>query len=401
MISRRLKLNTSQVPSHYKSLRVNGDWRDYITVDLERVAHHEFIDTHGYTAPSLSPYVHSYKHLVTGSSGDYLRFKDGGTGAHKEARTARRNLLGRAICREIAERHLGICFFWFVDDALSGKMPDGLGDLQVQRSSGNGDAPDLLGVQDTLRPVLVEAKGHGGRYAYTFNHSTWESWADQIRCNVRVKRGDVLIRIKGFVIATRLCEESGPPSTKKPDVRILDPSSPGEIEPDNEFSLALSRAVIVNHYASVLTCLRLNQVAQVLKTGEPQGESFDIRIPLSTCQVGNYSGERFAGFHLPRFGRTQLSTELLPNDPLPYLNLYPPFWEDRVFFGIHLSRLESLKSVLHDGIEALEPDSVLLQPPITHETGYRITEVEDFSVLRDGTVLGSPDHFERTGEFEL
>jgi hypothetical protein len=395
MLNRKLKLNTSQVPDSYNSLRLNGNWRDDIIVDLERIAHHEFIDTHGHTAPWLFPYVFSYSQLVAGNSGDHLRFKDGGTGAHKEARTARRNLLGRAICREIAEQYLDIWSFWFVDDALRGNMPDPLRHLEVQRSPGNGDAPDLLGVQHSGRPVFLEAKGHGGRYAYSFNHSTWQSWADQIRKNVVVRRGNVSVKVKGFVIATRLCEESGPPSTKRPDVRILDPSSPGDIEPDSEFRLDLSRAVVANHYASVLTCLRLNQVAQVLKSGEPREESFGIRIPLWTCQVGELLGKRFAGFHLPRFGYAELPTE----NPLNHSSqsLFPPLQRDKVFFGIQYKRLRGLQSVVRSGIGNSGLNSTLLQPV---EVGP--TEEEDFSVLGDGTVLGSPTHFEYTSEsFEL
>jgi hypothetical protein len=394
MFNRKLKLNTSQVPTRYSSLRVDGEWRDDIIVDLERVAHHEYVDTRGHTASRLTPYVQTYFQEVAGSRGDYLRFEDGELGHHKEAKTRRRNALGRAICRSIAERHFQIWLFGHVEHALNGEMPHGLAHLRIERAKDNGDAPDYISVQGRRTPVLLEAKGH--KRAHGLGTKKWSKWEAQISENVNVKWGGTTVSVKGFVIATRLLEisESPAPSRRHPDARILDPSSPGEELNNEAFPLDVRRATVAYHYASILNCLRLNEIATQVRSGEPNGELFGVELPIWRCTQPPFEDAEFAGFLTPYLGR----------DPVRQMRewSYSPYSQrllsrltgvNWTLFALHKQRVRVLQSIVRYGIaESLQGER--LQEPLQTEP----IETSDFSVIGDGTVIGSVEHFELTGE---
>jgi len=394
MFNRKLKLNTSQVSTSYRSLRVNGDWCDDIIVDLERVAHHEYIDTHGHTASSLIPWVLEYFQQVDGNRGDYLRFVDGGLGYHKEARTFRRNVLGRAICRSISERHFGIWRFAHVEHAMNGQMPHGLGHLRIERAKDQGDAPDYFSVQGRRTPVLIEAKGH--KPAHRLDTKKWSDWEAQISENVDVKWEGTTVSVKGFVIATRLLEvsESPDPSRGHPDVRIRGSYSPSEELEDEKFLLNVWRAAIAYHYASVLNCLRLDEIATQVRSGEPNEEMFGAELPIWRCTIPPFEDAKFAGFLIPSLGRNPVRQVHEWASP-PYIKrlLSRLTGESWTLFALHKQRVRVLQSIVRHGIvETLQGER--LQEPLQTEP----IEISDFSVIGDGTAMGSVDHFELTGE---
>lgn len=353
------------------------------SLDLEKVAHHQFVDTHGFVFPVVNPYVTSYHVLVTGGYDDFLRFVEGGFGVHKEARTAQRNAVGRAVCRAVLEKCFGVSHFWHMDDALRGKLAPAIDHLDISRAPKGGDAPDYICQQNNggnHRPIIVEAKGH--RRAHGMETKVWDEWRNQFK-HVLIRDQNQMIKLKGFLVATRLLEQKEF-ETVDPDIRIEDPFTPGEVEPGGDFSENMLQAITRGHYSTVLSCLRLNNIAKHLRQGEDRQEPFEASLPLWVCRRGSLEGQLFGGCKYPLLQPQPV------NSAAQSPHRFPAGAIGEVFFGIHLNKLRDIKSVFAGEINALGS--------LREEFSFEEDDANNFSVLTDGTVLGTLNYFKETDE---
>lgn len=379
-MNKTLKLGLNKYSRVPHSLRANPSVNSAapsIEVDLANLYHHYYLDSFGKAPPSPDPV--QFEHVQFLMPSKEFRFQGSGLGISPAIKRHRSNELGQAFCRWFLHDHLNITYFAHVEPLLGRQLHRPFEGFRIDRT-GSGDTPDYFCADNVNQVFLAEAKG---RYSsISFKNKEFGTWRQQFdRVTVRDSAGNAR-SVKGHIVATRFATEEK--AKVYSGIWAEDPDSPGDRPLEPESSNALARAVIAAHYSSIATKLGQPLLASALASRVPLPQ--DIRVVAIAWRVvvGPLQGRRFIGgyFCANNPGGARGSDGRIIFDRPNPLCLDNP---SATFFGVEESIFRQVV-----GLAREREGADVHQFKIFEETAPFYS---GFSVLRDGSALGSLDFF--------
>lgn len=372
-----LKLALNKYPTIPESLQdEQASAVPRVDVDLARLFHHYFLDTHGVAPPNPDP--SRFEHLQFLLPCRDFRVAGDGFATKSAARPSRSNEFGQALCRWFLSEHLDITYFAHMGELLGRRATHAQGGFTVEKVQ-SGDTPDYLCARNVTDVYLAEAKGRTS--SISFASKAFQQWRDQFK-RVVVKDANGRERpVKGHIVATRFATEVDNKSVQS-TIYAEDPVSRGEGSPGE--LPELGQRILALHYAGIATKLRQPLVAAALRSGVPVPN--EIRFPSIVWQFLLPGLEKlsFIGGYFPGEGGA-VPFEL--NGGRMLMRSGDPLRLDiatGTFFGIEKQIFRSICSMARQG------DVEALRVP-------RLTPIAPFysgiSLLRDGSIVGPIEFF--------
>lgn len=347
---------------------------DKIKVHLTRLCHHLYLDNYSVAVPKPNPFSSLYSKFITALPS--LEFISGSLGSHKEARIAESMKLGKAFCRWFLGEFFHFSLFGHMDDLLNKPASAQYNNMRVTRAQA-GDTPDYLCVGPNNRLFLAEAKGRQHE-AVSFQNANFIKWRQQFsRVNV-LNPQNLLRRVKGYIVATRLKLDSQPKVVSR--IYAEDPMSPGEVDLGaDEGGGGMQRLVMHNHYAYVLNKLALPLHSAAL-LGGVQLEEAPVEVGIWQCRLPPLSKVEFVGGLIP-----PEDWQASISDIGWYLSGLPNGWHPNLvasratFFGLD-------RQLFGQVLAETRPTTTALAPIGPFELAD-VPLPDQISLLRDGTLL--------------
>ncbi|MEK3923471.1 hypothetical protein [Paenibacillus sp. FSL K6-2393] len=379
-MKKKIKLNTNNFPAHPSLLKDPNkpDFLDNIDIDINKLAHHMFIDTYDKSpAYSINPFFLQYQQMLTDD--DYFKFLPNGYGSHKESRIFLSNLLGKAMCRLFLSEYADITYFAHMDHMFDKTMTynSSLGKIRIERCQ-KGDTPDYFCATANKEPYLAEAKGR--KSSISFKNKVFESWRDQFN-RVQVvdsTNSNLKYALKGYIIATRYTDETKIQSS----IHAEDPFTPGVKEYDYRIKISIGEEVVIHHYSDIVKILGFPMIERALRE--------NLTIEDSEIEVGIWKSPylseiEFVGFFIPR--HVDSLTYFFP----PHFHRIVYYEENLHFFGVEKNIFKNILKIAREGREHIK----------RVEKFRTIDDIpESIVFLRDGSISGPSDYF-KFHNFEL
>jgi hypothetical protein len=380
-MNRRLRLALNKFQTTPTSLRsdprVDEPAAD-VAVNLFGISHHLFLDTHDALPTRDQSTNHPLFQFVT--LNPFLRFTANGLGTNTEARRGYSNSYGKAFCRYFLHQHCGITYFAHIDSLIGKEPTKGSGGLTVARIE-EGDLPDYLCSTSNGDAYIGEAKGR--MRSIGFKNTEFAQWRAQFsRIEVRYPDGRAR-KTKGYIVATRFASERDSQRVVS-KVLIEDPSTPGELiegaDGDNP-----SAMIVDEHYAAVMSALRLRSIADVLSKGTVLPKELGRRVGVWRTSIPALSQKRFVGGFLP------MTNALFDSHREWSMRMWHSVMDlsrpTVLFFGLEESVFNTVlaRALERNAIPSAEQLNML-------PSGDQLPS--DVSVHRDGTVFASIDYFD-------
>lgn len=361
-----------------------------IQVNIIRLCHHMYLDSYGanYAVPNPNPDFLKYSDFVAPCPD--LRFRHA-VGDSKETRTGEYNRFGRAFCRWFLDEHFNISYFHPIEKLLNGQIAQN-NNFRVARVKTTGDSPDYL-CADSAGCFLAEAKGSS--YSIKFGDKKFDKWRDQFKTVGVYDSTNVLRRIKGYIVATRIVNQSQCKTFSK--IYAEDPFSPGHSEPDKELNSSLRELIIAGHYGNILEKLGLKLFAAGLNHNFPISAEGYYPVGIWRCRLPQMEKIRFVGGFFADYS----PIAIFPVHPWQIARPIERYYE---LFGFYLDKcLLHLPKAKFFGLWKAPFDLIVndvlrgkRRNLLSLENFPKLDKPlpEDFSLLNDGSVLAPLDYFE-------
>lgn len=380
----RLKdFDDTSLPSTLTALKSPKD-KMPITVELKDLFHHYYKSKYGDCALDTGNY--EYQRRLT-SDPDW-RFSGDGIGCDKEAKRNASNELGKAFARWFLDKYFDITYFAPFESVLGKPYSDG----SVWGRKSKGDLPDYICGKNQNDINLLEAKG---RYnSVGFDAKEFQEFRDQIQRASFIDKSKNSIAVKGYISVARWATESN--ARIQSMLSVEDPFTDGQPPADGKYPSAAGKMMITHNYISTLERLRLFEFSLALQLNRPLKIINPRRLGKWQCDMGSLQGVTFIGGVINSC-QTQFAWPYFYNDFFIdhwnfFKNKSPFFIESPMqFFGVEEHIFLSIIKTCREGI-----DNYFDIKPIEVNNN-----VEQISLLRDGTILGAAEYFRPIGILEF
>jgi hypothetical protein len=356
-----------------------------IPIDLAKLFLQYYFDSFPAAPPKPDPTRFEYLELVSGS--DDFRFHSFVREATKEKKRTISFELGQAFCRLLLHDHFKICYFAHLQNVVNKSTHAAFGGMKIVRKK-KGDIPDYLCARKVTEPRIAEAKGSFRSIA--FDSTKFSEWRQQFETVEVLNPMGSAISLKGYIGATRFATAKDTNRTQTTTF-IEDPETVGEpLRENDDWSRALGRVTLAQHYARIFSKLGLSLLASALDNGFALTRQLTFTVPVWTCMVPPFAGKEFVGgFYRTQAGPTVTLTEkgwVQPSFELPLGHF--------AFVGLDLN-------IARDVAEASRGEWSRLDgigPELVEPRDFVSSE---FAWLLDGSVVAPATYFLPTGAVTL